>query len=66
MDTSDEIRIALRREIYDANEALVDVIVRLTPVDEDAAGAIKKARSSLFHAWTILCTPPDDPDDDHD
>jgi hypothetical protein len=66
MDNSDALRITLRREIYDANEALVDLIVRLTPIDGQAAAAIKQARASLFHAWTILCTPPDDPDDDHD
>ena len=63
--TDDELRIALRRETYDVNEALVDLIVRLTPVDASAASAVKKARSALFEAWTILCTPPDDDDDDH-
>jgi hypothetical protein len=61
----DEHRIALRRETYDVNEALVDLIVRLTPIDPSTASAVKKARSSLFEAWTILCTPPDDDDDDH-
>jgi hypothetical protein len=61
----DELRIVLRRETYDVNEALVDLIIRLTPVDASAANAVKKARSALFEAWTILCTPPDDEDDDH-
>lgn len=65
-EDDDELRIALRRETYDANEALVDLIVRMTPLDPGAADAIKRARSSLFEAWTILCTPPDDADDDHE
>ncbi len=62
----DELRTVLRREVYDFNEALVNLIIRLTPHDPFAAAAIKQARSSLFEAWTILCTPPDDHDDDHD
>lgn len=66
MMTNDDLRVALRRETYDANEALVDLIIRLTPHDPAAAAAIKQARSALFEAWTILCVPPDDHDDDHD
>lgn len=66
MRGDDEQRIAFRRETYDANEALVDLIVRLTPHDPAAANAIKQARSNLFEAWTILCVPPDDhEDEDH-
>lgn len=65
-DEDEQRRVALRRETYDANDALVDLVVRLTPIDPVAADAIKRARSSLFEAWTILCTPPDDDDDDHD
>jgi hypothetical protein len=66
MRGDDEKRVALRRETYDFNEALVDLIVRLTPHDPSAAAAIKQARAALFEAWTILCIPPDDHDDDHD
>lgn len=66
MTDDDELRVALRRETYDANEALVDLIIRLTPHDPAAARAIKQARSCLFEAWTILCVPPDDHDDDYD
>ncbi len=65
-DENEGLRVALRRETYAANDALVDLIVRITPIDPAAADAIKRARSSLFEAWTILCTPPDDEDDDHD
>ena len=65
-EDNDELRVALRRETYEANDALVDLIVRITPIDRAAAEAIKRARSSLFEAWTILCTPPDDDDDDHE
>ncbi len=61
---TDELRTKLRREVYDANEALVDLIIRLTPHDPAAGAAIKKARSYLFEAWTILCVPPDDHDDE--
>ena len=64
INETDELRLALRRETYDANEALVDLIIRLTPHDPSAAAAIKKARSCLFEAWTILCVPPDDHDDE--
>jgi hypothetical protein len=64
INETDELRVALRRETYDANEALVDLIIRLTPHDPSAAAAIKKARSYLFEAWTILCVPPDDHDDE--
>ncbi|KMS51651.1 hypothetical protein V474_03205 [Novosphingobium barchaimii LL02] len=61
----DTARIELRRATHDFNESLVDLVVRLTPVDGDAAAAVKRARSALFEAWTILCSPPED-DDDHD
>jgi hypothetical protein len=66
MRGDDDQRIVFRREVYDANQALVDLIVRLTPHDPSAAAAIKQARSSLFEAWTVLCVPPDDhEDEDH-
>lgn len=58
-------RVALRREAYDLKEQAVDLLIRVTPVDVDAAAAVIRARSALFEAWTILCAPPQD-DDDHD
>ena len=63
-EENEALRMSLRRAAYDAKEALVDLVVRLTPVDPGAARAVRQARSALFEAWTILCMPPDDGDDD--
>jgi hypothetical protein len=63
MTDPDEVRIALRRETHDCNAALADLADRLDAVDGAAASAVKRARSALFEAWTILCVPPDDEDD---
>lgn len=57
-------RVGLRRETYDLNERLVDLMTRVRSIDPAAAAAIQAARSALFEAWTILCVPPDD-DEDH-
>jgi len=65
MTSIDDQRVALRRETYDINEALSDLLARLSPHDAQTAQAVRKARSALFEAWTILCMPPDDHDDDH-
>lgn len=61
----DPTRTALRRAVHDANASLADLLVRLTAVDPEATQSVRNARSALFEAWTILCTPPEDDDDDH-
>ena len=63
MPVSDELRIVLRRETHDFNAGLAVLAERLDAVDGAAACAVKRARSALFEAWTILCAPPDDEDD---
>jgi len=65
MPMTETERVELRRETYDLNEQLVGLLVRLMPADKDAAAAVTCARSAMFEAWTILCTPPEDDDDDH-
>ncbi len=65
MTIDDSERVALRREAYDLKEQAVELLIRVSPVDADAAAALIRARSALFEAWTILCAPPQD-DDDHD
>ena len=57
-------RVGQRREAYDLKEQAVELLIRVSPVDADAAAALIRARSALFEAWTILCAPPQD-DDDH-
>ena len=64
MTISESERVGLRREAYDLKERAVNLLIRVTPVDADAAAALIRARSALFEAWTILCAPPED-DDDH-
>jgi hypothetical protein len=65
-DSAEAERIELRRATHDANDALVDLVVRLQPLDVEAAAAVKRARAALFEAWTILCMPPEGDDDDHE
>lgn len=64
MTISDSERVGLRREAYLLKEQAVNLLIRVIPVDADAAAALIRARSALFEAWTILCAPPED-DDDH-
>ena len=61
--TGPEGRVALRRETHDLNDALEDLLRRLTDSGEEAAGCVKRARASLFEAWTLLCTPPEEEED---
>jgi hypothetical protein len=56
-------RNALRREAYEFKEALAAFADKLEASDEAAAGLVKRARSALFEAWTILCEQPDDEED---
>ena len=63
MRKPDQTRVALRREVHDLNQALVEILIRLPEVDANAASAVHSARMALFDAWTILCTPPEDEDD---
>jgi len=63
MRKPDQTRMALRREVHDLNQALVDILIKLPEVDTNAASAVHSARMALFDAWTILCTPPEDEDD---
>ena len=64
MTISESERVRLRREAYDLKEQAEELLIRVSPVDADAAAALIRARSALFEAWTILCAPPQD-DDDH-
>ena len=65
MTIGESERVSLRREAYDLKEQAVELLIRVSPVDAEAAAALIRARSALFEAWTILCAPPED-DDDHD
>ena len=65
MTISESERVGLRREAYDLKEQAVDLLIRVSPADADAAAALIRARSALFEAWTILCAPPPDDEDDH-
>lgn len=64
MSLNEAARIALRRQAYDLKEQTIDLLIRVTPADTEAAAALVRARAALFDAWTILCSPPED-DDDH-
>lgn len=55
---------ALRREILACKDALIDLSAKVDLLDGNAALSLKRARSMVFEAWTILCGPPED-DDDH-
>lgn len=63
MLNADEVRAALRRETHDLNAPLAALADRLDAVDGATASAVKRARSALFDAWTILSVPLDDEDD---
>lgn len=60
----DEDRVALRRRTHDLNRSLSDLLDELGGADAGAAACIRRARSALFEAWTMLCTPPEEDDDD--
>jgi hypothetical protein len=57
-------RVALRREALAMKDAAIHFAARLSGVDEEARDAVHRARLALFEAWTMLCTPPEDDDDD--
>ena len=59
-------RDSLRRATRDLNSHAMDLFNKLDGFDNDAADAMRRARSALFEAWTILCSPPEEEDDDHD
>lgn len=64
MSEGDELRIALRRETYDLKEATLALAMRLRGDDAGAASALERAHMALFDAWTMLCVPPDDDEDE--
>lgn len=66
MENPAKDRTALRRATYDFNRGLIDLADDLDSTDTTAAAAVRNARLALFEAWTILCIPPSDDDDDHD
>jgi hypothetical protein len=59
-------RVALRREAHDLKEGVDLLSDHLAGLDgfEEAADAVRRARLALFEAWTILCFPPDEDDDE--
>jgi hypothetical protein len=61
----DEIRVMLRREAYDLKEKVAEFATKLRPLSTDASNAVDKAHAAFFEAWTVLCIPPDDHDDEH-
>jgi hypothetical protein len=61
----DEIRIVLRREAYDLKEKAAEFAAKLRPVSAEATRAVDRAHAAFFEAWTVLCMPPDDDDDEH-
>lgn len=65
MRTAEDLRTPLRRRTHDANAQLFALADALEGVDPDAADAVKRARASLFEAWTILCEHQADDDEDH-
>ena len=66
MDNLAKDRTALRRATYEFNQGLIDLAYDLDSTDAAAAAAVRTARLALFEAWTILCVPPSDDEDDHD
>ncbi|RYY42898.1 MAG: hypothetical protein EOP59_09045 [Sphingomonadales bacterium] len=64
MPAPDEDRVALRREAHDLKEQIEEFAERVEPVSGEAADVIGRARLALFEAWTILCTPPEEDEDD--
>jgi hypothetical protein len=66
MENPGRDRIALRRATHSVNQSLISLADELDGMDDAAAQAVRQARLSLFEAWTILCVPPSDEDDDHD
>ena len=65
VSNDDDARVALRREAYDLKEQVLTLARRLHGADTGAAQAVGRAHNALFEAWTILCMPPDDHEDDH-
>jgi len=63
MSLNEAERIALRREAYDPKGQVIGLLIRVSAADADAKAALVRARSALFDAWTILCSPPDDEED---
>ncbi len=66
MADSQQQRETLRRATRDINGQVMDLFDKLDGFDPDAADAVRRARSALFEAWTVLCTPPEEEDEDHD
>ncbi len=64
MSEVDELSIALRRETYDLKENILAFAIKLRDFDADAVSAVERAHMALFEAWTILCMPPDDDEDE--
>ena len=66
MTISEAERIELRRAAHDLKDEVIDLFYKLDRLEgfEDAAAAVRRARLALFEAWTILCFPPDEDDDE--
>ena len=64
MDETDAHRIALRRQTHAISDSLADLSLELTSFAPDAGAAVNHARSAVFAAWTMLCVPPDEHEDD--
>ena len=64
MDETDAHRIALRRSTHAIGDNLAELSLDLTDFAPEAAQAVNNARSAVFAAWTMLCVPPDEHEDD--
>ena len=65
MQSTEDLRRPLRRRTHNANAELFTLADELATVDIEAADAVRRARASLFEAWTILCEHQADEDEDH-
>lgn len=64
MDETDAHRIVLRRQTHAIGDNLAMLSLDLATFAPEAAQAVNDARSAVFAAWTMLCVPPDDAEDD--
>ena len=66
LDDTNGTRVTLRRATHDLNDTVWELAAKVQSISPEAANAIDRAHTALFEAWTYLCTPPEDDDDDHD
>jgi hypothetical protein len=65
LDNIEDHRVSLRRTTHDLNDTVFELLSKVEPISPEAARAIDRAHTALFEAWTYLCTPPGEDDEDH-